>query len=86
MGMPNKASVRIIRMRKVPFMDQTGIHNLESLVRSSQADNIQVILSGVNSNVHAALLHAEFESILSEEYICPNINAALDKAREFITR
>ncbi len=86
MGMPNKASVRIIRMRKVPFMDQTGIHNLESLVRSSQADDIQVILSGVNSNVHAALLHAEFENILSEEYICPNINVALDKAREFITK
>ncbi len=27
----DKPKVRIIRMRKVPFMDSTGIHNLETL-------------------------------------------------------
>ncbi|MFI3332884.1 MAG: SulP family inorganic anion transporter [Rikenellaceae bacterium] len=85
-NMHSKASVRIIRMRKVPFMDQTGIHNLESLVRSSKSNSIQVILSGVNDNVRQALLNASFDKAIPKEYICPNINVALTKAREFISQ
>ncbi len=84
-SMRTQSCVRIIRMRKVPFMDQTGIHNLEILVNSSKAEGIQVILSGVNDDVRNSLLHAAFDSIIPEEYICPDINVALDKAREFIT-
>jgi SulP family sulfate permease len=42
------SSVRIIRMRKVPFIDSTGIHNLTNLCLRSQKDRITVILSGVN--------------------------------------
>ncbi len=79
-----QAKVRVIRMRKVPFMDLTGIHNLESLVRSSHDDDIHVILSGVNDNVRDALLKANFDDMIAEEFICPNINVALDKAREYI--
>ena len=30
--------IRIIRMRKVPFMDTTGLHNLESLYRLSEKE------------------------------------------------
>ncbi|MFI3323303.1 MAG: SulP family inorganic anion transporter [Rikenellaceae bacterium] len=78
------AKVRVIRMRKVPFMDQTGIHNLESLVRSSEAERIQVVLSGVNDNVRHALLNANFDKIIPEEYICPNIKEALAKARNLM--
>ena len=36
----------IIRMRKVPFIDSTGIHNLESLCKMSQKEKITVVLSG----------------------------------------
>ncbi len=36
-----KPKVRIIRMRKVPFIDSTGIHNLEVLIKSSYDENIQ---------------------------------------------
>lgn len=83
-GMGRKAKVRVIRMRKVPFMDQTGIHNLKSLVLSSKADKIQIILSGVNDSVRESLLNANFDEVVPEDYICPNINVALDKAREFV--
>ncbi len=81
-----KATVRVIRMRKVPFMDLTGIHNLENLVRSSHAERINVVLSGVNDNVREALLNASFDEIIPEEYICPNINVALSKAREIVSK
>ncbi len=83
-GMRSTATVRIIRMRKVPFMDQTGIHNLESLVRSSSTEHIQVILSGVNDSVRESLLNVKFDQYIPEKYICPDINVALEKAREFI--
>ncbi len=52
-----KPKVRIIRMRKVPFIDSTGIHNLEVLIKSSYDENIQVVLSGVRENVRAALVN-----------------------------
>ena len=59
-SMGDKPNVRIIRMRKVPFMDSTGLHNLESLLRLSQAENIHVILSGVNEQVRKVLIQSGF--------------------------
>ena len=47
--------VRIIRMRKVPFIDSTGIHNLTNLCEMSHREGVHIILSGVNPKVHEAL-------------------------------
>ncbi|MDU1905101.1 MAG: sulfate permease [Dysgonomonas sp.] len=80
----DKPVVRIIRMRKVPFIDSTGIHNLESLCKKSQSENIHIILSGVNPNVKEALENADFPTIIGEENICENIYIALDRAGEFL--
>ena len=44
----DRPKIRIIRMRKVPFIDSTGIHNLTTLCEMSQKENIHIILSGVN--------------------------------------
>ncbi|MDR1918076.1 MAG: sulfate permease [Tannerellaceae bacterium] len=76
----DKPKVRIIRMRKVPFMDSTGLHNLESLLRLSQAENIQLILSGVNPKVAGVLSKAGFDRKIGKENICSNINEALERA------
>lgn len=78
------AQVRIIRMRKVPFIDSTGIHNLTNLCRISQQENTRIILSGVNPKVHEVLHKAGFYTLLGEENICPNINAALRRAEELV--
>lgn len=83
-AMGDKPKVRIIRMRKVPFMDSTGLHNLESLVRLSQAEHIQIILSGVNAHVHNLLIKSGFDHIVGEKNICDNINKALERAKESI--
>ncbi len=72
--------IRIIRMRKVPFMDTTGLHNLESLYRLSEKEKITVILSGVNSQVRDVLVKAGFARIIGEENICSNIHEALERA------
>jgi SulP family sulfate permease len=79
-----KPLVRIIRMRKVPFVDSTGIHNLTNLCLMSQGEGIQVVLSGVNPTVQAVLHKAGFDKMLGDKNICSHINLALERAREII--
>ncbi len=81
----DRPKIRIIRMRKVPFIDSTGIHNLATLCRMSQKENIHVILSGVNEQVHAVLEKSGFYELLGKENICSNINEALKVATKEIT-
>ena len=76
----DKPKVRIIRMRKVPFIDSTGIHNLEALCEQSTKEGIHIVLSGVNVNVRKTLQKAGFNKVIKEEFICSNINEALKKA------
>lgn len=80
----DRPKVRIIRMRKVPFIDSTGIHNLTTLCRLSQKEKITIVLSGVNEKVHGVLEKSGFYELLGQENICPNINVALDRAKEII--
>ena len=77
----DRPKIRIIRMRKVPFIDSTGIHNLTTLCEMSQKENIHIILSGVNPQVHATLEKSGFYTLLGKENICSNINEALETAR-----
>ena len=56
----DRPQVRIIRMRKVPFVDSTGIHNLTNLCEMSQKEGIQIVLSGVTEKVHSQLDKAGF--------------------------
>ncbi len=80
----DRPKVRIIRMRKVPFVDSTGIHNLTNLCGMSQKEGIQVVLSGVNPGVHAALEKAGFYDSVGKENICSHINIALERAKEIV--
>ena len=82
----DRPQVRIIRMRKVPFVDSTGIHNLTNLCEMSQKEGIQVVLSGVREKVNAQLEHAGFYHLIGEENICSHINLALKRANEIIAK
>ena len=76
----DRPKIRIIRMRKVPFIDSTGIHNLTNLCEMSRKENIQIILSGVNEEVYKALKKSGFTENLNEENICKNIHEAINRA------
>lgn len=80
----DKPKVRIIRMRKVPFMDTTGLHNLESLYRLSEKEKIRIVLSGVNENVRKVLEKSDLYRRIGEENVCSNINEALQKANGYL--
>lgn len=77
--------VRVIRMRKVPFIDATGLHNLEILIDRSQKSGTTVVLSGVKADVKKTLLAHGLDKKLGKENICPNINVALERAGELVS-
>ena len=80
----DRPKVRIIRMRKVPFVVSTGIHNLTNLCEMSHNEGIEVVLSGVCEKVHKQLEKARFYDILGNKNICSHINLALERANEII--
>ena len=82
--MGEKSKVRIIRMRKVPFIDSTGLHNLSNLIRASRKEGIEVILSGVNPSVRETLLKAGIDRLVGEENICANIHIAAERANRLV--
>ena len=85
-SMSNKPIVRIIRMRKVPFIDSTGIHNLEILIRSTQNDGTHVVLSGVKENVRQVLHHANIDKLIGEDHICDHITKAVMMANAIVAK
>jgi len=80
----DRPKVRIIRMRKVPFIDSTGLHNLENMCLMSKKEGITVVLSGVNEKVEAVLKRNGFPQLLGEENICNHIDLALARANEIV--
>jgi SulP family sulfate permease len=80
----DKPKIRIIRMRKVPFIDSTGTHNLQNFIKMSAKDKTKILLSGVNDNVRAVLVKVGIEDELGAENICSNINEALVRAGELL--
>ena len=81
-----KPKVRIIRMRKVPFIDSTAIHNLEMLITSSQKEGIHVVLSGVKDNVRETLINAGIDRLIGNDHICPHISVAVEMANLIVER
>ena len=80
-----RPKVRIIRMRKVPFIDSTGLHNLENLCLMSQKEGITIVLSGVNPKVEEVLKRNNFSDLLGEQNICNHIDLALARAKEIVS-
>lgn len=72
--------IRIIRMRKVTFIDATGLHNLEIFINASHKEGRTVILSGVHDNVEKKLLKAGIVDLVGKDNVCNDIHRALQRA------
>ena len=79
-----RAKVRIIRMRKVPFIDSTGVHNLSNMCRMCSQLGVKVVLSGVNPNVMRVLERAGVDELVGKENVCSHISLALKRAEEIV--
>ena len=82
----DKPKVRIVRMRKVPFIDSTAIHNLEILIKSSQSEGIHIVLSGVKDNVRDNLVNAGIAQLIGADHICSHISQAVLLANSIVEK
>jgi len=76
--------VLIIRMRRVPVIDSTGINTLRDLARRSHQEGTLMILSGVHSQPVIAITNSALFDELGEDNICGNIDDALNRARIYL--
>ena len=75
-----KPKVLIIRMRKVPAIDSTGMHALKDLVRSTKRDGTAIFLSDVHSQPLIALGRSELLDEIGEERMFGSIDEAMAAA------
>lgn len=76
--------VFILRMRRVPAVDATGLNALDSFRRHCVRHGTTLILSGVREQPSKALESIGLTSLIGPENICANIARAMDRAKEVL--
>ena len=76
------APVVILRLRNMTAIDATGIHSIETFAKRLQASGRSLLLCGAMQQPSKLLLQPRFLDHVGRENIMPNIQAALDRARE----
>jgi len=76
--------VLILRVRKVLAMDATGLQALEDLHLKLKKKGKHLILSAPHTQPLAVMINSGFIDRLGEENVCPDIGAALARAREIL--
>jgi SulP family sulfate permease len=77
-----RSKVMILRMRNVPFIDATGMHNFKEVLKTLKHYKVQVILSGVQPGVYEEMIKGGVEQYISKEFITPHYDIAKAKAIE----
>jgi len=76
--------VLIIRMRNVPIIDATGLHNFREMVKGITASGTKIVLSAVQPEVYQALDKKRIIFIIGKKNVCSNVREAIDRARQII--
>jgi sulfate permease, SulP family len=74
----------ILRMRKVPMIDASGMHSLLDFYDSCQKRGAILFLSGVGDPLLKSLKKFDVIKTIGEQNVFPNIDKALKKASELI--
>lgn len=74
------SDIIIIRMRNVPMIDATGIHNFNALLGHFIHKRKRVMLSGVNETVMSELRRHGIVALVGKENIFTHFEEALEKA------
>ncbi|MDR0367504.1 MAG: STAS domain-containing protein, partial [Bacteroidales bacterium] len=81
-GHASSTRILIIRMRHVPFIDATGVHNFKAAIHSLKSENRLIILSGVQPDVRKGLDKSGLSNLIGTENIFDNFDAALNNAKQ----
>lgn len=82
----NNCKILIIRMRYVPFVDSTAIHNLKGLIEILHASGVTIVLSGVNISVQKDFEKAGLNDLLGKTNILSSYDKALAHAKNILER
>jgi len=72
-----KPKVLILRMRHVPTVDATGLHNLHEIIKRLKKSGTMIILSGVQPQVYAELEKARIIFLIGKKNVTPHIKEAM---------
>ncbi len=78
------SKILIIRMRLVPFIDSTALHNLEETIKILKNSGVIIVMSGVNNGVYKDLKKYHIVALIGEENILKSFPEALHYAKERI--
>jgi SulP family sulfate permease len=78
--------VFILRMRKVPAIDATGIHALEEFNHKCRNSGMSLVLSGVQEQPYKALKKMGFLEEIGSENVTDHISKALVRAEQIINK
>lgn len=74
--------VFILRLRKLPVIDASGMHALREFYSLCAKDKTVLILSGVGQSVYNTLDKFGLVRLIGKENICHHIDPALERAKE----
>ncbi len=74
--------ILIIRMRNVPVIDSTGIHNLREIIQSFRSQGTKVVLSGVKDEIFLELRKARIVFMVGKKNVLPHISEAVRRSHE----
>jgi sulfate permease, SulP family len=83
-GLSSSTKVLIIRMRYVPFIDATGVHNFKEAIKSLKAGDKKIMLSGVQPDVRKELDKARISFMIGKANIFNDFDDALKKAKDIV--
>jgi SulP family sulfate permease len=76
--------VFVLRMRRVPAIDATGMTALGALAEKCRRDGVWLVLSGVQAQPRRAMERSGLDETIGPENIHPHIDAALARAQDLI--
>jgi sulfate permease, SulP family len=76
--------VFVLRMRRVPAIDASGLHALEEFYEKCHRQRTALLLSGVHAQPLVAFHRARFDDRLGPDSMFGSLDDALDRAREIV--
>jgi len=83
-GLERPPKVFILRMRRVPAIDATGLHALEEFYLKCHRQGTTMLLSGVHAQPLFAFGKVGFDLVVGIDNMFGNIDDALNRAREIV--
>ena len=80
-GLEKSPKVFILRMRRVPAIDATGLHALEEFHKKCLHQGTKLLLAGVHAQPLYAFINIGFDKVVGVENLFENIDNALNRAR-----